>query len=83
MLEEDRIGVTPSQDPGAQDNTLPLSDSAWQLNTSLPFLQRKSPLLVHNADVAVSGHLCDVRCNWVELSLQLPRVCSGVTGARS
>lgn len=45
LLEEDRVAAAPSRDPGAQDSTLPLSDSVWQLNTSLPFLQRKSLLL--------------------------------------
>ncbi|XP_059567282.1 cytoplasmic dynein 2 intermediate chain 1 isoform X6 [Myotis daubentonii] len=47
LLEEDRVAAAPSRDPGAQDSTLPLSDSAWQLNTSLPFLQHRSVSSLH------------------------------------
>ena len=42
LLEEDRVAAAPGRDPGTQDSTLPLSASSSPLNTSLPFLQRKS-----------------------------------------
>lgn len=41
LLEEDRVATVPGWSPGAQGGTLPFSDSASKLNTSLPFLQRK------------------------------------------
>lgn len=42
LLEEDRVAAAPGRDPSAQDSALPLSASSSPLNTSLPFLQRKS-----------------------------------------
>ncbi|XP_036103429.1 WD repeat-containing protein 60 isoform X2 [Molossus molossus] len=47
LLEEDRVAAAPSWDPGAQDSTLPLSDSSSQLNTSLPFLQHRRVSCLH------------------------------------
>ncbi|ELK37998.1 WD repeat-containing protein 60 [Myotis davidii] len=49
LLEEDRVAAAPSLAPGAQDSTLPLSDSAWQLNTSLPFLQHRNVSSLHTS----------------------------------
>ncbi|XP_054582130.1 cytoplasmic dynein 2 intermediate chain 1 isoform X2 [Eptesicus fuscus] len=60
LLEEDRVAAAPSRDPGAQDSTLPLSDSVWQLNTSLPFLQHRTVSSLHTSparrQVVVSVH---------------------------
>uniref|UniRef100_A0A667GYY7 Cytoplasmic dynein 2 intermediate chain 1 n=1 Tax=Lynx canadensis TaxID=61383 RepID=A0A667GYY7_LYNCA len=41
LLEEDRMAAEPSWSPAAQDSALRISDSASQLNTSLPFLQNR------------------------------------------
>ncbi|XP_036284770.1 cytoplasmic dynein 2 intermediate chain 1 isoform X1 [Pipistrellus kuhlii] len=60
LLEEDRVAAAPSRDPAVQDSTLPLSDSAWQLNTSLPFLQYRKVSSLHTSparrQVVVSVH---------------------------
>lgn len=42
LLEEDHVAA-PSWSPGAPGGSLHFCDSATQLNTSLPFLQRKRP----------------------------------------
>ncbi|XP_055990801.1 cytoplasmic dynein 2 intermediate chain 1 isoform X2 [Sorex fumeus] len=80
LLEEDRVAREPSWSQGAQDCTLPLSESAFVLNTSLPFLQgrpvsclhaslvqRQTVVSVHGLPARNSGHTLDSRhvlCVW-------------------
>lgn len=57
MLEEDRMAAAPGCSPGAQGGTLPFSDSAAQLDTCLPFLQRKrSPRLLTRNKAPCGSH---------------------------
>ncbi|XP_054996946.1 cytoplasmic dynein 2 intermediate chain 1 isoform X2 [Sorex araneus] len=80
LLEEDRVAREPSWSQGAQDCTLPLSESAFVLNTSLPFLQgrpvsclhaslvqRQTVVSVHGLPAQNSGQALDSRhvlCVW-------------------
>ncbi|KAM9229891.1 cytoplasmic dynein 2 intermediate chain 1 [Dugong dugon] len=51
LLEEDHVASEPSWNLRAQDNTLFLSDSSSQLNTSLPFLQNRKVSCLHASQV--------------------------------
>ncbi|MBZ3883561.1 WD repeat-containing protein 60 [Sciurus carolinensis] len=80
LLEEDRLAAGPSWTLGAEGNTLCISDSSSQLNTSLPFLegrkvsclhasrvQRQTVVSVHDLPAKASAQLLDHRyilCVW-------------------
>ncbi|XP_021096482.1 WD repeat-containing protein 60 isoform X3 [Heterocephalus glaber] len=51
LLEEDRLAAEPTCKLRAQDHTLPISDSASQLNTGLPFLQNRKVSCLHASQV--------------------------------
>ncbi|XP_029776687.1 WD repeat-containing protein 60 [Suricata suricatta] len=80
LLEEDRVAAEPSWNAAAQDSALGISDRAFQLNTSLPFLQdrkvsclcasqvqRQTVVSVHGPPEAASAPVPDGRhvlCVW-------------------
>ncbi|XP_011927691.1 PREDICTED: WD repeat-containing protein 60 isoform X6 [Cercocebus atys] len=51
LLEEDRLAAEPSWNLRAQDGALSFSDSSYQLNTSLPFLQNRKVSSLHTSRV--------------------------------